>query len=367
MISAVFPPKQTSCRIIRPNEIDPGLAASWNALRTTDPIYQSPFFSVCFAQAVAEVRDDARVAIFEHGNNVAGVFPFQRMNKQLIAPVGGAYNDLHGLLGSLGEEGSFAKLLPKLGVEAYRFHAMVDNPSASIAKCTYGTTKAFLADLGAHPEGYVKFLETTRQTIFKQRKKSRKIAKDLGPLRLEFDCRDPEVLDRVIEMKRSQYQRTYIFDLLSVPWARRMLHVLLEKNDRPCRGLLSVLYAGDTLVAGHYGMLEGSMMHYWFPVYDHAHHQNSPGTALFLAIAEEATRAGITKIDFGYGEQPYKVKLTDTITELPFGSVDRSSVRWWGHRCSTWLNDYRSRIPFKETLKPIIRRLMPNLDGGQYQ
>ncbi len=355
------------CSIIRPSEIDVGLAAAWSSLRAGNDIYRSPFFSVCFAQAVAEVREDARIAVFENGNETLGVLPFQSLSKRIIVPLGGAYNDLHGLMGNLGGANEFVELLPQLGFDAFRFHAMVENPSATTANCNYGTTKAFLADLGAHPEGYVKFLETTRQTIFKQRKKSRKIAKDLGPLRLEFDCRDPQVLDRVIEMKRAQYQRTYIFDLLSVPWARRMLHALLEKHDRPCRGILSVLYAGDTLVAGHYGMIEGSMMHYWFPVYDHEHHQNSPGTALFLAIAEEATRAGITKIDFGYGEQPYKVKLTDTITELPFGSADRSVVRWLGHRCSTWLNDCRSNLPFKESLKPFIRRLLPNLDGSQYR
>jgi CelD/BcsL family acetyltransferase involved in cellulose biosynthesis len=367
VISAATPLRKSSAHIISIDDVGEDVVARWEALRKNNTIYQSPFFSIEFTRAVAQVREDVRVAVFEEGDQIVGLFPFQRLNRRTIVPVGGAYNDLHGLLGRVGPDDDFVCLLPSLDAEAFRFHAIVDNPSASIARHRYGRIKAYLADLKAHPEGYVRFLEKTRQTIFKQRKKSRKLEKDFGPLRLEFDCRDHAVLDQIIKMKRKQYQRTFIFDLLSIPWAQQMLHGLLDRNDQSARGLLSVLYAGDTLLAGHFGMIEDRMMHYWFPVYDFDHQQNSPGTALFLAIAEEATRRGIEKIDFGYGEQPYKVKLTDTITELPYGSVDRSRLNWLGHRCSTWLHDCRSRMPFKEMIKPIIRKLVPNLDGGQYQ
>jgi CelD/BcsL family acetyltransferase involved in cellulose biosynthesis len=355
------------CTIVRPCEVDSGLLQRWYGWRKSTPIYQSPFFSLDFAQAVGEVRPDARIAIFENTTQPTGIMSFQRFDRSTIVPLGGAYNDLHGLLGHVDANEDFKTLLRSLNVDCYRFHAMVDNKSCSIDRHSFGFTKSFLADLSAHPEGYVAFLEATRQTIFKQRKKTRKMIKDLGPLRLEFDCRDPQVLQKIIDLKRAQYRRTHIFDLLSVPWAKKLLHILHEKNEKACRGLLSVLYAGDTIVAGHFGMIEGSMMHYWFPVYDFQFHQYSPGTALFLAIADEATRLRIEKIDFGYGEQPYKAKLTDTISELPYGRVDCSAVRWWGHRCTTWLNDCRSSFPFKESLKPIIRRICPNLDGSLYR
>jgi CelD/BcsL family acetyltransferase involved in cellulose biosynthesis len=339
----------------------------WKNWRTAADIYKSPFFSVDFAQAVGEVRKDARIAIFENARQPTGLIAFQQLNRRTIVPLGGAYNDLHGVLGCVDSNNDFNTLMRSLNADSFRFHAMVDNTTASIGKHAYGSTKSFLADLSAHPSGYVSFLETTRQTIFKQRKKTRKMIKDLGPMRLEFDCRESKVLEQVIDLKRDQYRRTHIFDLLSVPWAQQLVRVLHERNEGTCRGLLSVLYAGDTLVAGHYGMIEGSMMHYWFPVYDYQYHQYSPGTALFLSVAEEATRLGVEKIDFGYGEQPYKIKLTDTVSELPFGCVDRSAVRWWGHRCATWLNDCRSSLPYKETLKPLVRRLFPNLDGSQYR
>jgi CelD/BcsL family acetyltransferase involved in cellulose biosynthesis len=366
VIAPEYTDTPSRCEILRPSELDAGLAEKWHEWRRVADVYQSPFFSMEFAQAVGEVRSDARVAIFGNPRQPTGLLPFQLFNRRTIVPIGGSYNDLHGVIGHVEGNNDFSTLLRSLNTDRFRFHAMVDNTTASIGKHSYGSTSGFLADLSAHPNGYVAFLETTRQTICKQRKKTRKMIKDLGPLRLEFDCRDSKVLDRVIDLKRAQYRRTHIFDLLSVPWAQQLIRVLHERHEGTCRGLLSVLYAGDSLVAGHYGLIEGSMMHYWFPVYDYRYHQYSPGTALFLSIAEEAARFGVKKIDFGYGEQPYKVKVTDTVYELPFGCVDRSTVRWWSHRCANWLNDCRSSLPYKETLKPFVRRLFPNLDSAQY-
>lgn len=352
---------------VKPVEICADLAASWEKLRQADTVYRSPFFSPDFARAVGAVREDARIGVFERDGRCVGILPFQSLNRSTLAPIGGAYNDLHGILGDLGAPTCFASLVNELGGSSFRFHSIVDNASASVQRFVFGTTEAFLANLRIHPESYVTFLENTRETIYKQRKKSRKMVKDLGPIRLEYDCHDHQVLDKVIELKRTQYQRTYIFDLLSVPWAKRLLHTLLERREEKCRGILSVLYAGDRLIAGHYGMVEDQMLHYWFPVYDFQYHQYSPGTALFLEISREAEKAGIEKIDFGYGAQPYKQKLTDTVSKVLFGRVDSSPIRWWRDRCSTWINDRRSSLPFKKSMKPLIRRLLPNLDRSQYQ
>jgi CelD/BcsL family acetyltransferase involved in cellulose biosynthesis len=353
------------CRSVRPSELTDFERSQWKDFRAANSVYASPFFSLEFAEAASEIRPDAKVAILENEDGIVGFLPYQGGRNKTIVPIGGAYNDLHGILGRAETRVDFRDVIQAIGPVSFRFHALADLVSP-IQPYTFGTTRTFLADLASHPEGYVQFLEHSRKTVFKQRKKTRKMIKDLGPVRLEFDCRDPKVLDQVIQLKRDQYRRTYIFDLLSVAWARGLLHAMHARSDGGCRGLLSVLYAGDTLVAGHYGMLEGPMMHYWFPVYDEEYHQYSPGTALFLEVAQAATEAGVRKIDFGYGEQPYKVKLTDTIGELPFGRVDISRMRWWRCRCQTWLAQSRSSLPFKDQIKPWIRRLVPNLDGTQY-
>ncbi len=191
--------------------------------------------------------------------------------------------------------------------------------------------------------------------------------KDLGPLRLEFDCKDEAVRQKILDLKRSQYRRTNIFDLLSVDWVHRVFNSLFVEQNGKCKGLTSVLYAGDTLVAGHVGLLEGDLLHYWFPVYDPAYHVYSPGTALFLEISKACEARGIKQVDFGYGEQPYKVKLTDTTSEVSYGRFDVARTRWHIKRCAYHLAMKRKQLPFREVIKLILRKLSPNFGAKRYQ
>lgn len=340
--------------------------SDWQRLRAMDPERRSPFFSPAFSQAVARCRTDGHVGIVKRQGEPIAYLPFHRTPQHAATPIGGLYNDNHGWIVDPTTEFDHAAAMVGLGLASYRYHALAGDP-LSLAPYHWGTTASYLADLAAHPEGYVQFLETTRETIFKQRKKTRKMVKDLGPARLEIDCRDRSVLQRIIELKREQFRRTYTLDLFSVDWARQLLDEVFDPPGHRCRGMLSVLYAGDTLIAGHYGLIEGDLLHYWFPVYDIRYHQYSPGTALFLAIAQEAQGLGIRQVDFGYGEQPYKLKLTDTITQQAYGRVDRSGLRWWCARQQHALQLRAKRWPLRQTIKPWVRKVWPSLGASRYE
>ncbi len=262
----------------------------------------------------------------------------------------------------------YIDVLQAAGLRSYTFHALAHRTS-EVDHWKFGTTQSFLADLQKHDRGYVAFLEQARETIFKQRRKTKKMIKDLGPLRLEFDCTSNEVRNRLLDLKRDQYKRTHIFDILSVEWVHDVFDQLFQPhfNAEQCRGITSVLYAGDTLVAGHVGLLEGDLMHYWFPVYDPQYHMYSPGTALFLEISKACEERGIKQIDFGYGEQPYKVKLTDTVSDMYYGRFDLSRTRWFCKYLAYVIAMKRKMLPFREHIKFLLRKLNPNFGAKRYQ
>jgi CelD/BcsL family acetyltransferase involved in cellulose biosynthesis len=358
-------------RCLRGERIEPKALAGelqflWNAWRKQHPMFSSPFLSIDFAQAVGAVRPDARIAVFHDERGVAGFLGFQQGVGRTAVPLAAGYNDVHGVLKRADAAFSYRQVLEVLGKESFRFHAMVD-AGLDLTPFTFKNRPTFMADLQVADQGYVDYLEQSSKTIFKQRKKTRKMIKDLGPLRLELACRDPRVLERVIELKRAQYQRTHIFDLLSLDWVQQLWRRLHAQHELACHGVLSVLYAGDQLVAAHFGLREQSCLHYWFPVYDLAFHQYSPGTALFLEICRQADKVGIKTIDFGYGEQPYKRKLTNESSTLAYGRIDRSRARWWSDRCQYWLRRQGARIPWKEAIKPWVRQLLPNLDSEPFR
>ena len=257
-------------------------------------------------------------------------------------------------------------LLHAAGMKNFLFHA-APTELPDIKRYEAGRTRAFLADLTVDPRGYEHYLKHNRDTIDRQGQKTRKLIRTKGPLRLDLDCRDPKMLDYLIDLKGQQYRRTQIYDILSVDWIQRLLHDLLRNQDSPVRGLLSVLYAGDDPVAMHFGMLEGDLLHYWFPVYDTQYSYGSPGTVLFLEIAKQAVEQGVRSIDFGYGELPYKYKVCNVVSEMSFGLIDRSPFRRAAYRTGVAVLTQMKKPWIKERLRPLMRVLMPNFGEHRYR
>ena len=101
-----------------------------------------------------------------------------------------------------------------------------------------------------------------------------------------------------------------------------------------CTGVLSLLYAGDRLIAGHFGMRSRQTWHYWFPSYNPEVAEYSPGLILLLKMAEQAPTIGVSIIDLGKGMSPYKERLMNSWSSLasgrlesPWRSVPRKTCR----------------------------------------
>jgi CelD/BcsL family acetyltransferase involved in cellulose biosynthesis len=136
-------------------------------------------------------------------------------------------------------------------------------------------------------------------------RKERVLERELGPLRMMFEADPRAELPRLIEQKRAQYRRTGVDDVLAAPWARELFLDLHRVPDRNCRVALSTLYAGDTWLATHLGIMSGDVFHHWFPVHNPDWHRCSPGHILTKHLMFSAIAAGISWFDFG-GYSSYK-------------------------------------------------------------
>ena len=114
------------------------------------------------------------------------------------------------------------------------------------------------------------------------------------------------------------------------PWIADSLRQIHATQRPDFAGALSLLYAGDLLVAVHFGMRAGSLLHYWFPAYNPALGKYSPGLILLLKVAEHAQAEGIQTIDLGKGISEYKQRFMNTSCQLASGSVELPSMRWLG-------------------------------------
>lgn len=354
-----------SYTMVTADRLSDTMLMDWGELRDAQPACRSPFFTPRFIQLAAELLPNIEIGLARQGGCVVGVFPFQRVRSSACRPVAAGINDAHGLIQSPSTNLSTADMLRECGLKSFVFHAapptLVDS-----AEFVVGTTRSFLADLTVDPRGYEHYLRANSHTIDRQGQKTRRMIRQAGPLRFEFDCRDTAMLERLIDLKCAQYARTNTYNILGVPWIRSLLYRLHAEPKHSVRGILNVLYAGDVPVALHYGLVDRDLLHYWFPVFDPQYGYGSPGTQLFLEVARHARQEGFTAIDMGYGEQPYKYKLTNVVSRMSYGVVDESPFRRAWHRRKLRIREGLKNLPFREAIKPFARKLLPGFGQGEY-
>jgi len=68
----------------------------------------------------------------------------------------------------------------------------------------------------------------------------------------------------------------------------------------------SAMYAGQTLLAAHFGLRDGRVLRWWFAVFDQARAELAPSWMLLRALMAAAPVTGLTRVDLGFGDEDYK-------------------------------------------------------------
>jgi len=312
-------------KVISGNAIDSALLQRWRALQESNPELENPCFAPEFTQAVAAARNDVEVGIIEVGRKVVAIFPFQRKAGGRAVPVGGIVSDYQGLICGADFSCDSRELLKACGLVSWDFDRLL---------ATQGFFKSFhklcepsaLVDLS---QGYEAYVAERRAAGSEQIKKCmnlmRRLELEIGPIRFVPHSPDRSALSKVLAWKSGQYQKTGWRDLFALKWGRSLVEQIHATQSESFAGMLSLLYAGEKLLAGHIGMRSRSVWHYWFPAYDPQFAKYSPGLLLLLKMAEHAPNIGLLTIDLGTGMTLYKRRLMNASIFVAEGSVERTS------------------------------------------
>jgi CelD/BcsL family acetyltransferase involved in cellulose biosynthesis len=132
---------------------------------------------------------------------------------------------------------------------------------------------------------------------------------------------------------------------------------LLHARSTEFGGILSTLYAGPNLVAAHFGLRSGSVLHWWFPVYDPEFSALAPGWMLLRELMMAAPSLGISRIDLGRGEDEYKRRAKTGDVFVSQGLVTRSSARRALRRVHGSIVSAAKASPFGPGLRSAVRKL----------
>jgi len=185
----------------------------------------------------------------------------------------------------------------------------------------------------------------------------RRVEREVGQLSFVPHSSDAALLQKVLAWKSAQYLRTGHGDIFATAWVRRVVERIHETKTHGFAGRLSLLYAGDVLIAGHLGMRTPSVWHYWFPAYDLSYSKYSPGLLLLVKIIEQAAAEGASYVDLGKGMCLYKERLMNAHIVLSQGWVELPSLLKWRRAIGRSLGSYARLAIFGSPFEAPARRL----------
>ena len=254
---------------------------------------------------VGRFRSNVEVAIVTEGPSITGFFPFERRRLSMGVPVCGWLTPAQGLIHAPGAEWDSQELLRRCRLSAWQFDNLIadQRPFQPYHATTAPLPMIDLAD--GFDAYYTNLRMKSPRFCSELARRTRKLAREAGELRIVTDSRDTSVLRTLMAWKSEQYRRTSHVDRFQRPWFVGLLDALLATRNNYVNGLLSVLYAGGQPVAAQFGVRTQDLLVGWFTAYDARFHKYSPGLIHFKQMAEELAATGIHVIDMGGGAKNY--------------------------------------------------------------
>jgi CelD/BcsL family acetyltransferase involved in cellulose biosynthesis len=342
--------------VISGRDLDATLARAWATIQLANPDLSSPFFTPEFTRIIATVRDDVEVAVIAEEGQPVAFLPFRRSasDPSRAAPVADSFSDFEALICDSDFTCDPLELIQECGLVTYNFTKFLASQK-SFAPFHRSCDISPQMDLS---QGYDAYAEEKRaagsKLISDCGRKASRMEREVGPLHFVAHSADTELLRQVLTLKSNQYLRTGVPDVLSYDWVRAMIETTHETQTDNFGGMLSLLYAGNRLVAGHFGMRSRGVWHSWLPVYDTEMAKYSPGLILLLKMAAYAPSAGLHTIDLDRGGSLYKMRLMSRAIIVASGSVDRRYSRRIAQRA--WnLRMAVAKSPLTASVRPLVR------------
>jgi CelD/BcsL family acetyltransferase involved in cellulose biosynthesis len=296
-------------RVVRPRDLGSAETALWWNFQQSTPQALNPFMSLTYVQAVDRHRANARVAVVEDHGEIAAFLPFELHAHGMGMPIGYPMNNLQGFIGS-GLPVDARWVVKKARLRGWRFTSAPVDQHALVPFHYEGTTV---------PCPVINLAKGDLSYISGRSKARRAMEREFGTVSLEWNNAQPAQIDRLIEWKSRKYHGTSL--LFSDPAARGIVEELAASDNEDCRGVVSVLFAGEQPAAVHLGLLGPQSLAGWFMSYDPGLNRFAPGMMLWLPLAKAAGERGVGQIDLGAGQDTYKFGLSNDSYMVAGGAV----------------------------------------------
>jgi CelD/BcsL family acetyltransferase involved in cellulose biosynthesis len=348
-------------RIVEGRQMQPELIEAWRVLQDSNPKLASPYFCPEFTLAVAEARDDVRIAVIEDAGSISGFFPFQTDKRGFGRPVGAGVSDQEGIVCSADFRCDATELMRACGLIALDFAHLVSGQHSFSPYCGEPRTAAVI-DLS---HGFAAYAAQRKGVIAEARRDIRRLERKAGEARFVMHTGDEAIFERLVSWKCARYGDACA-RFFKTPWVRRTLNRVRAMETPRFAGVLSVLYAGDVPVAVSLCLRSRTVFHACETAYALEYTDCSPGLILLYKTLEAASNDGIHTFDLGSRNVGYKQRIKNSDRLFAAASVETGRLlrvsRKFGRSIRTMVEGSAIERPARQ-LMSCLRGMKPWSDA----
>ncbi|HEX8233121.1 MAG TPA: GNAT family N-acetyltransferase [Caulobacteraceae bacterium] len=312
--------------VLHPSALGDAELAAWRAWCAATPAFDSPLLGPEFARLMEQVREDARVAVFRRGGQLAGFLAHHRRPDGFARPIGATFSDYHALIAPPGAKLDIGEALAAARISAFRYCAVID-PQGVFAASSQPAEPGWRIVVGPDAEAYRERIRAANPKRYKNfRRLQSKLEREVGPIEVTPRDSDKAAFEQLLAWKREQYRATGLHDTLRTEWAQRLMRQAFAQRTGELRGVMTTLRAGGRLVAGHFGITCRGVWHGWISAYDAEVCACGPGVVLMLQLPDIVRALGVETYDMAPWHAHYKSPFATGTVATGEGLVTASST-----------------------------------------
>ncbi|MEO0551294.1 MAG: GNAT family N-acetyltransferase [Pseudomonadota bacterium] len=311
------------------------LWSAYTELRNAQSRYDNPFFDPEFAAIISEVRDDTRFGIAFQGEDVVGVWPLHLRPGCWARPIGGPFSDVNGPILKQGINLAEETFLAGLGLAGLTSAGLLPQKTGR-ARPELEREGLHLSDLSGGWEAFMAGQQKAWPKHFKKmRRLYRNVDRDFSESRFEWDETSDACFETLIDLKRRQFDRTGLHDVLKPAWAQSFLDRLRQHESDRMRLRMVALRFDDRIAAIEVNLQSDRVLHGWLTAFDPELSNYSPGNMLVQEMLQHMPQGDLSLYDAGIGLSHYKRHYCNLQQPLDVGTVRAdvaaaSPMRWAG-------------------------------------
>ncbi|MEZ6135336.1 MAG: GNAT family N-acetyltransferase [Pirellulaceae bacterium] len=283
------------------HDVDVRTLCGWRRLLAETVDYVSPYFTPEYVQSASEYWPNVEIGTLSDDRQVWAVFPFERLASGAAGPVGRELADYQGPICHPQAELDAIAMLRALRLKRWSFDHLYPHRETLQRWCWTQWASPQIDVSGGPAEFLARISMAHKRLVQNSAQNERRLKREFGSVKFDFDVRQPEYLELLLDWKCQQYEATGRIHPFRLEQVRHFLHSCLQRESEAFCGRVSMVSAHDQPIAMQFSFDTSRVSHVLITAYHVEAARFSPGLLLSFQHLKACAERKMGLVDLGKG------------------------------------------------------------------